>query len=1032
MNRTRILGGFSLVELMLLLIVVSLMIAAGVSVISKRHVKVPRVAMHGAYICYTKPDPTDADAPYIWHEEQYVGAGQARKVWDADLAEDKVCRFVPPERASYFYVQAVAGGGGGGHSGYDPLANREVIWSATEVISPFGITPEILKLKGISAGELQTYGGTLHAYAKGDEKYGDAGNGGDIYYIKRDADGCYAYRKWNLGLNEGGKKCENGSSASYSWSEYNCYWETKHNTTSTYEYGCSYIYDSYPYTNYTCHAHKKVYGSWSTDCNGTVNDPCSCPSDTETKDYSCSSTSAYKDGVLTSYYYKVQSRTISEDTSKCISCSYTYYNDHSCTNVSDGRPIAATCTPRYQTVTVNVEDTYSSAAFSNKPPMYYLLAEATMKGRYGGGSGRDAKQRDLIIDIYNSYDVCNYGNQASYVVNKGITGSCFLDYDCDGFTCDTTSLTAAFGDGYQKVSTASTSINDVETKLATGGANGLYPNATSKINGKTYDGIWYDLSEENGGIAAYGIICKNTYDGDCGGKTTAAGGSIGNISTGNGSYTRPTDDHDFLPQETVQTGCNITDIDFESSKSSCESNAKSMSGYVSSSFYCNKRADRSGSYLDTYYCVNKAYDGQYCMYSPTLQGSSTSQDEYWYTYVIDHAEGENGGKGKKCALSSGAGVNLEYKGRSSIVPGIHGSDKKTNTVTDYKAIFCENCGDNYGAWKGQQETWAEDGASSQGFAEIQLGGSTCNLHGTQPPTKGRGACVRFDGTEYAAYPGADYASCEHTGDHPKDGSCTGGGCGTEPPTNCSNGARVGYCLQSGGNIKPFAKYTYKFSWARNTVGYGDPGLPGEYRSMIIRSFNDNRDLLVIPGFGGKAGTQGDTTGKDGGDTMLITIDRSVEVARSNFEDAEAVEDFFNNVDAEMLFSVKGGAGGLGGLTKPVEQLPYHFDLNDPPEKGAQGELGSRPNFDLKSNVMGMVLPLDDSVLGQWLAYSGSSGNGGGSINKCWLSSWAREFEGKPVQGDVGFFTEADISSCTSQWEDVPPTDGAPGAVLIKW
>ena len=54
MKNLRHFCGFSLVEMMMLLLITSLMLASGITVISKKHVKVPKIAMHGAYMCYYK------------------------------------------------------------------------------------------------------------------------------------------------------------------------------------------------------------------------------------------------------------------------------------------------------------------------------------------------------------------------------------------------------------------------------------------------------------------------------------------------------------------------------------------------------------------------------------------------------------------------------------------------------------------------------------------------------------------------------------------------------------------------------------------------------------------------------------------------------------------------------------------------------------------------------------------------------------------------------------------------------------------
>ena len=139
----------------------------------------------------------------------------------------------------------------------------------------------------------------------------------------------------------------------------------------------------------------------------------------------------------------------------------------------------------------------------------------------------------------------------------------------------------------------------------------------------------------------------------------------------------------------------------------------------------------------------------------------------------------------------------------------------------------------------------------------------------------------------------------------------------------------------------------------------------------------------------------------------------------------------SDIDAELLLKVKGGSGGQGCISTPDEQLPHAF--TDIPSKSVGGGAGKSPNFNAKSNIMGLVLPLDDSNLGKWLSYSGSSGHGGGSYNNCWTSTFKRFFEGQQLKGVVGYWDDdmGDIR-CLGDYGSTPPGDGIPGAVLIKW
>lgn len=988
------------------------MVASGVSVISKKHVKVPRLAMHGAYICYY-------DRQGDLHEEKYIGT---RKIWDEDV---DVCRFVPPDRASYFYMQAVGGGGAGGSSGYNG-GNRVVVWSKEEVIPPFGITNEWLELKGISSGEFSGNGGTLWAYAEGTDLYGDAGDGGDIFYIKRVSGNCFVEEQWENPSKELKKCVDNG----YRYADY----KTRHDCT--YYYKASYSTSSCPYyygnhTNrdcdHICHSYDRDTHCWG----GTWSSPCysywdwsesSCedylstctgqrwvgrekyypdPEDDPTYwywkdvyedyDYSCWKTRCWTSAA--GDYTWCNDCTIWYDTSKSV----TYY-----THIPKG----SECSLNYSNVTFDNNFDIAPQGTGTMPPIVLLEQEGTMKGQYGKG---DAKIRDIIRADQSSYTVCNYGNPESYSGNNGIFGSCFMGYDCKIDSCSASEISNAYGEKTIVYPSGTTSISQAKDDVAD---QRWYPGKTTVINGKTYKGVWYDLSEENGGIDAYGRVCQTDSGGGCSGyadetETGVVGDSLSNEdSYQNGSFRNPWTGSTSGQVKSRPTSCTDTNVTWSN-----QGNGKPGSCNVSQS--CSETNETVMVRTpETWECNEDASLNQddSCLY-----GTSNLPANSQYAYVIETASGEEGGVGKKCAFSAGAATNLVYKGYSGMRAGIDGSDK--NTVGTYKAIFCAHCPGDWGTWKSQSSAWAQNGTDSFGYAEVELGGSKCSLHTTQVPLKGHGACLINNGTP-VGYPGTNYTACNHDGIAPKDGSATGAGIGSSPPGGCSNGGHVGYCLINKGQTKPFGKYTYKYSWARNNLAYGLGGEPGEYRSMIIRSFKD-RDLIVIPGEGGRV--QG-CTGGSGGDTVVYSVPRDAVV-----DDSATV----TSVDGvELMLQVDGGAGGAGCIPTPDEVLPYDFDAPYA-SNSESGTPGKSPDFVAKSNIMGVVLPLDDSVLGQWLRYAGSSGYGGGSYNNCWVSSWERYFEGTQVCGGPGCWDEGDVP-CLGQAGEIPAGRGIPGAVLIKW
>lgn len=981
MHKQRILGGFSLVEMMLLLIIVSLMIASGVSVITKKHVKVPRLALHGAYICYYN------NAGNL-HEEKYVGAGISKKIWDENV---DVCRFVPPERASYFYLQAVAGGGAGGAAGYDGIANREVVWSEVEVISPFSFTNDLLDLKGISAGELSSYGGTIWAYANGAGDYGDAGGGGDLYYIQKIGDTCFANETWENPSVEPKRCKDTGSRQTVYYKYWTCknYYDVDNYRTGSVCNGCS---------GNSCDCSCSGYERINECSGGTYSEP--CPS----ADHNSYSYSYYdEDNNYIGYHAWISSSYDDGDCNKC----WLYDDwDYSYSYFYEDYPSDATCSTNSEDVTYDNKFEYGvESPTSTLPPIVLLKQVGKMQGKYGTGDGGDMKIRTPIKDKAESYTICNYGNPSTYAGNNGIFGSCFIGYDCN-INCTSSGVQDAFGDGVLVLGNGNTSINKSEETRAD---ENWYKDSKTTINGTEKIGIWYDLSEDNGGIDAYGIVCTAGSGSGCTGDESDP--PSGSVSRPADSETNTTFQNPITGATTSTTKWTPTSCNIGSLTTSSGSNSKPSCTYSSDCDYVwRSKAVRTS---DSWECVHDTSldQGSSCAYS-----SSDLPAEKRYAYIIAVATGEKGGKGKKCAFSSGAKANLKYEGYSSILSGIRGSDK--NTVGEYKAIFATHEKDNWPRWKGQYNDKAQDGTDSKGSATIELGASTCELHVSQNPTKGRGGCLRNNGTPIG-YDGDNYAACEYDGEHPKDGSFAGIGEDVEPPAGCATG-RVGYCLISAeSGMKPFGKYTYKYSWARNNLAYGDPGAPGEYRSMVIRSFKD-RDLIVVPGLGGAIGG---CTGGDGGDTVIYSVPKGSEVADT--------DNILTDIDgAELMLDVSGGAGGSGCIPTASETLPYHFSAPWP-KNGKVGEKGASPDFSLKSNIMGLVLPLDDTVLGKWLSYAGASGNGGGSQNNCWVSSWERYFEGKQVQGNVGYWTEAEIP-CLNDFNNIPPTDGIAGAVLIKW
>ena len=102
---------FTLIEIMLLLLVLSLIFASATSVITRKHKLKPRRTVHGQYICYRDIDDN-------LHELMFSGKSV---LLDRSQAEDPTftqCEFDAPASAPYLYVQLMGGGGAGGNANH--------------------------------------------------------------------------------------------------------------------------------------------------------------------------------------------------------------------------------------------------------------------------------------------------------------------------------------------------------------------------------------------------------------------------------------------------------------------------------------------------------------------------------------------------------------------------------------------------------------------------------------------------------------------------------------------------------------------------------------------------------------------------------------------------------------------------------------------------------------------------------------------------------------------------------------------------
>ena len=104
---------FTLIEVMLLLVVVSLIFASSTAIITRKHKLKPRRTVHGQYLCYRNNDGT-------LHEIMYSGRSLLLEHNQATDPTFTQCSFEAPRTAPYLYIQVIGGGGGGGQANYNP------------------------------------------------------------------------------------------------------------------------------------------------------------------------------------------------------------------------------------------------------------------------------------------------------------------------------------------------------------------------------------------------------------------------------------------------------------------------------------------------------------------------------------------------------------------------------------------------------------------------------------------------------------------------------------------------------------------------------------------------------------------------------------------------------------------------------------------------------------------------------------------------------------------------------------------------
>ena len=698
-----------------------------------------------------------------------------------------------------------------------------------------------------------------------------------------------------------------------------------------------------------------------------------------------------------------------------------YYNDE--TNVGDKDNMY----PSYRKITQSPNPTYISKRGTEPEVERYIYRSDGTK-----------------------YEICNYGNTTLFS-NGGIFGSFAIGLDGVNVACTTDALADAFGEGIVPLSQDYWTSDQTEFKKEESSKHYTPP-------------IVYDVSEE----FVYtdkntGNLVDNKPYGQTEPATTVDTGTAANAAgtwnkSGSGSdmnYTNPFTGVTYKPYMSLPTACNLPKgyDDWQEhvtpkNESQCNS-VRNTTAYAADRYNAYTRTKpllisfdspihnqefkpvtswsecvdvqstwETFSNADQSTLINEDGDvieypngsnASICMLSfndykndgktqgdsATNSGGENLVDKNNGNYTVDKcsyyplmAKGSKGGKGQSCTLGPiDGGYNLYYQGYSGILPGIRGSNAiaiaNADNSDQIKALYTKS------EWDSQASIYAENGTDSVGYGEIALGvggpDETCTIHKNQQPTHGKGASK-------PVARGNDGADGTPDG---TDGDVQG------PNSNQPLGEnQVGYIVTGKGENY---KYKYWYTWDTNYMQYGEGGDAGEYIVKVVRAIKD-KELKIFVGRGGPAGTHNSgEDGEDGGDTYI-----------------------------EGVLTAKGGFGGAGGLTTPVEQMPYYRDGDESDwTKGQAGTPGGRhTDLTIKSNIMNLILPVDNNfVLQQWVEASGEGGNGGGSLNKCWASGWVRNFEGTD---DPKSFDEPDCRNGDYYSADPPAEDGIDGLVLIRW
>ena len=1012
--------GFSLAELMIVFVIATLIVAASVPIISKKHFKMPGNVNHGTYLCYYKDgklyQKTTSNTTGVFAEDPAVAPGE----------EVDHCVFTPPQKVNFFQVFAVGGGGGGGDAGYKGgnLTRGE---TAPEYISPFNITQSLLTSKKIDSDALNPdspdhKAGKLYAYARaagsgeggrpdyveylqgcqeGEAVGGNGGSGSDQLYeewtIRNLADLIDFYMLATQNEAGGTADCPGGNIYCNGCTKVEYIFGTGDVSSLSQVLGGNYLYNgSVPY-DVVCYEDDQLAGKVDASCitNGVFD-----ASATASDGTNCNTKYPRVDGTA----HKTYQINI---TNSCPATSATCYTGNLIDDPNCGTHKEYSCTKETKTFyQYGCKD-------SNSGEITWLDSVAD------NDACKTANNTNYIPGKWErtvEYELCDYQevlNDCPKIPeptdceipnnNNGSNQYSFgFDYPIHGRACipwegnNPNSITASGWFGTPAMFFMCNELNKQgKTELTFDypiNNGGVWTTGTRTVNAAECSSYTFPNNQE----FSITYLVPKGYVSPIPGVTNGSGNGNG---TGNGNAEVPcSNPHDYYLHKTVNN-------DDSYGKAG---NPKTCYSYVLKGQQNLRRDSQVNIDKDKLVHYNRGKD----LFALTTN-TFNKFTNYYYKSSEDAAQNgqalcKDGWYNDGCWTSYGT-VDSHTKLHGGpaysefVIKNFNGS--QTYMARAYSAPMGGQGGQRI---RGNNETLNHGYNGDYGLKD-----GDCLKEGV--PTE---ACTQSNINIFN-----DYDKSRKNG---IDGYCQnswGAGVVANQISDsypsyqltssqlCDFGDDVtGYCLihnypDNRSVPEKNGKYKLTHTYNENYLSHGEPGLPGEIKSVVIRSF-DGKDLTINVGRGGSAGVlnSGDS-GLDGSPTSMGDIIRA-----------------------------KGGTGGRGNIIDRVMTLPA-YDETEIQQFILPATPGGIPMVQgLTQNLMSYILPMVQDKFTELFNTFGHGGRGAGVQHNCWAGENIIKFEEHEMSGSV--HADQLPENCNTNYvtddDSVRATDGTDGALMIRW